>query len=291
MKNNNNNNNFKAVLSAALVAAAVSAAGIGLFVANQSRTPALKEQVQTPPVAAPKPEMAAPAETAFTDSQRKSIEAMVREYLVKNPEILIEMSALLEGRQAKAEQQSRETAIAQNADAIFRAKNPIIAGNPNGDVTVVEFFDYNCGYCKRAFSSLVKLMETDPNVRVVLKEFPIFGERSVGAAKVAIAAQKQGKYFELHSELLKSRQVTKDSALRIAEKLGLDIEKLKQDMDKPEVQAVITETRQLAERLGIQGTPFYLVGDQTIPGAPENLYDMFVENVAKIRKEGCSVAC
>lgn len=280
------NASLKTMLSGALVAAVVSAAGIGLFVASQSRAPETKVEAKLPRSAPPE------AGTGFTDSQKVSIEQLVRDYLVQNPEILIEMSSQLERQQAQAQQETRQAAIAENADAIYRSANAIVAGNPDGDVTVVEFFDYNCGFCKRAFPDLVKLIDTDSKVRVVLKEFPIFGERSVGAAQVAIAAKNQGKYFELHSEMLKTRgQVTQESALRSAEKLGLDMEKLKRDMKSPEVQAVITGTRELAEKLGVQGTPFYLVGDRTVPGAPENLYDVFLQNIADVRKNGCKVAC
>ncbi|MDH3580297.1 MAG: DsbA family protein [Hyphomicrobiales bacterium] len=278
--------NLKTVALAALVAAVVSAAGLGLFIANQSRAPETKVEAKLPAAAKQA------GETAFNDTQKASIEQMVRDYLVRNPEILIEMSGELERRQAKTQKETQEKAISQNADDIFRAANALVAGNPKGDVTVVEFFDYNCGFCKRAFPNLLKLIDSDPNVRVVLKEFPIFGEGSASAARVAIAAKNQGKYMELHTEMLKTRgQVTQASALRAAEKLGLDIEKLKKDMESAEVRAEISETRALAEKLGIQGTPFYLVGDRTIPGAPNNLYELFQKHVAEIRKDGCAVAC
>ncbi len=277
---------LKTVLAAGVVAAAVSAAGFGLFVASQSRMAETKVEAKLPLATPPA------TGTAFTDTQKTSIEKVVRDYLVRNPEILVEMSGELERKQAQAQQETRQAAITQNAEAIYRSENAIVAGNPDGDVTVVEFFDYNCGFCKRAFPDLVKLIDTDSKVRVVLKEFPIFGERSAAAARVAIAAKNQGKYFELHSEMLKTRgQVTQESALRSAEKLGLDMEKLKRDMNSPEVRAVITETRELAQKLGIQGTPFYLVGDRTVPGAPDNLYDIFQQNVAEVRKNGCAVAC
>ena len=121
-------------------------------------------------------------------------------------------------------------------------------------------------------------------------ELPIFGENSIGAARVAIAAKEQGNYFELHSELMKLRgQVTEVTALRTAKRLGLNIERIKRDMSKPVVDKIIIETRRIADSLGIRATPFFLVGDQKIPGLPDNLYDTFVQKVAKIRKEGCSV--
>lgn len=275
---------LKTVLSSALVAAAITAGGIGLFLASQQRAPEPAEQEQA--------EQQQEQDTALTDAQKKAVEETVRDYLVRNPEILIEMSSELERQQASAEQESRNTAIAENADEIYRGENSFVAGNPEGDVTVVEFFDYNCGYCKRAFSKLTKLIENDDRVRVVLKEFPIFGERSVAVSRVAIAADEQGRYFDLHSALLKQNgQITQETALREAEALGLDMDKLKRDMESPEVKKVIDETRALAKELGIRGTPFYLVGDRVVPGAPDDLYDIFVETVAEVRENGCSAGC
>lgn len=216
----------------------------------------------------------------------------VRDYLVANPEVLIDMQSELERKQVTEQNDLREKAINENATALFRSEHSLIAGNPNGDVTIVEFFDYNCGYCRRAFKDLVKLLESDKNVRVVLKEFPIFGKPSEEVARIAIAASKQGKYFELHSALLNaSGRATKEQALKTAEKIGLDVERLKKDMDLPEVKKAISETALLADKMGLQGTPFYLVGDKSIPGAPDNLYDMFVESVADIRKNGCTATC
>lgn len=283
---NTENTGFKTVLAAAAVAAIVSAGSIGLFIANQPGDPAPVTQAE-PPAPAP-----APAETAFSDGQKETIEKLVRDYLVRNPEILIEMTGELERKQAAAEQETRDKAIAENAAALFRDDSGLIAGNPDGDITIVEFSDYNCPYCKRAFNDVTKLLSGDDKIRVVFKEFPIFGEQSLGAARVAIAAEKQGKYFDVHAGLLKSSgRSSEASALRIAEKLGLDMEQLKQDMQSQDVKATIAKTRGLAEKLGIQGTPFYLVGDRVVPGAPDNLYEIFVKTVAEVREKGCNIAC
>ena len=230
--------------------------------------------------------------SAVSQAQKKDLEQTIRNYLVQNPEVLVEMQTVFERRQADARQEARQTAITENATDLFRPGDGLIAGNPDGDVTVVEFFDYNCGYCRRAFKDLAKLIETDKNVRVVLKEFPIFGEPSEAAARAAIAAQKQGKYFEMHRALLETPgRASKEKALEIAEKLGLDTDQLQKDMEAAEVDQVIKQTAALAEKMGLEGTPFYLVGDKAIPGAPENLYDLFVENVAEIRKNGCTATC
>jgi protein-disulfide isomerase len=182
--------------------------------------------------------------------------------------------------------------IGDNADAIFRSPKSYSAGNPDGDVTVVEFFDYNCGYCKRALPELVKLIEGDDKVRVVFKELPIFGEESEWAAKAALAAGKQGKYFEMHQKLYAAPgKADKDKALRVAAEIGLDVPQLEKDMEDPAVIQALDETKEIAAKLGVQGTPLYLIGDRMIPGAPDDLHDQLVAKVAEIREKGCKVTC
>ena len=270
----------------ALVGACVSAAAFALFLAmgpDRAGGP--------PPPGASKPGPLGDL-AVLNDTQRAAIEQTVQEYLIKNPQILMQMSELLEKQQADAQSAQVKTAISENADLIYRDKYGLETGNPEGNVTIVEFSDYNCPYCKRALKDLTKLLGSDKNVRVVLKEFPIFGERSEGTARVAIAAKHQGKYFEMHTALLKNRgQNTEKSALALAEKLGFDMDKLKQDMSSDEVKKIIAETRDLGTKLGINGTPFYLVGDRVIPGAPENLYQVFQQHVADVRKNGCETKC
>jgi protein-disulfide isomerase len=157
---------------------------------------------------------------------------------------------------------------------------------------VVEFFDYNCGFCRKALADVVKLVDNDNKVRLVLKELPIFGEESESASRVALAAMKQGKYFELHQKLFtEPGKANKDKALRIANELGLDIPQLEKDMQDPSVQKALEEARDLAQKLGLQGTPLYLVGDRVIPGAPDNLYDEFTDKVAEVREKGCKATC
>jgi protein-disulfide isomerase len=234
----------------------------------------------------------APGVVDAASLEKKQVVAIVRDYLTKNPEILVEMTTELDKRQ-QAEQASQQVkSISENADALFRSPHSFTVGDPNGDVTVVEFFDYNCGFCRRAMPSVVKLVDNDPKVKLVLKELPIFGDDSVDAAKGALAAHKQGKYFEMHQKLFSEPgKANKDKVLRIANELGLDVPQLEKDMESPEVQQSLDEARDLAQKLGLQGTPLYLVGDQTIPGAPDDLYDQLVEKVTEIRKNGCKATC
>jgi protein-disulfide isomerase len=224
--------------------------------------------------------------------QEKEIIDIVRNYLTKNPEVLVEMTTELDKRQAAEQAEKQQKVISDNADAIFRSPLAFVAGNPDGDVTVVEFFDYNCGYCRRALADVVKLIDNDKKVRLVLKELPIFGEDSEAAAKAALAAHKQGKYFEMHQKLFSEPgKADKEKALRIAGELGLDTAQLEKDMADPETQKSLDEAKELAQKLGLQGTPLYLIGDRVIPGAPDDLYDQLTKNVGEIREKGCKATC
>ncbi len=260
----------------ALVGAVIAAAAIMAFM-----TFGLK------PASSPTSKMA-----GLNAGQKAAIEQTIRDYLLKNPQLLMQMSTALEKQQAEIQNLQVTTAISRNADIIYRDNYGLEAGNPSGDVTIVEFSDYNCPYCKRAFNTVLKMIDSDKKIRFVFKEFPIFGERSEAVARVAIAAQAQGKYFELHTELMKNRgQTNLQKALLLAEKLGLDMDRLKQGMVSDEVRKIIKDTSELGNKLGIRGTPFYLVGDRTIPGAPEDLYQVFQKHAADVRKNGCEVAC
>jgi protein-disulfide isomerase len=220
------------------------------------------------------------------------VEQILRDYLTKNPEILVEMTNELDKRQQAEETAKQQKTISENADKIFRSPDSFVAGNPDGDVSVVEFFDYNCAYCRRALPEVVKLVNVDGKVRLVLKELPIFGDDSEAAAKVALAAIRQGKYFEMHQKLFSEPgKADKEKALRVAKELGLDVEKLEKDMDDPSVKQALEESKDLAQKLGLQGTPLYLIGDRVVPGAPDDLYDQLTKNVAEVREKGCGSTC
>lgn len=224
--------------------------------------------------------------------EEKKVIDIVHDYLTKNPEILVEMTTELDKRQQAEQAEQQQKVISENAEAIFRSPLAYAAGNPDGDVTVVEFFDYNCGFCRRALPDLVKLIDNDDKVRVVFKELPIFGEESEGAAKAALAAGKQGKYFEMHQKLFSEPgKADKDKGLKIAQELGLDVPQLEKDMDSPEIQKALDEAKDLAQKLGLQGTPLYLIGDRIVPGAPDDLYDQLVAKVSEIREQGCKATC
>src|ERR1700733_11645551 len=208
----------------------------------------------------------------FSDGQRGEIETIVKNYLVSHPEVLEEAMAELSKRQAAAESQKHEASIAQNSDAIFDSPRGVTLGNKDGDVTFVEFFDYNCGYCKRAMSDMLDLMKSDPKLKVVLKEFPVLSEGSVEAAKVAVAVRMQdpggAKYLDFHQKLLGGRGAAdKARALAAAKDAGLDVGRIEKDLASPEVKATIEENFKLAESMGMNGTPSYVIGKQVVVGA------------------------
>jgi protein-disulfide isomerase len=208
----------------------------------------------------------------FSAPQRGEIESIVREYLIAHPEVLQEAMAELEKRQAVAETEKHKDAVKQHAQALFSSPRQVVLGNPQGNVTFVEFFDYNCGYCKRAMEDMMVLLKNDPKLKVVLKEFPVLGPGSVEAAQVAVAVHMQDKsgkkYLEFHQRLLTGRgQADRARALAVAKEIGLNVAQIEKDMAGPEVKATLQENFKLAEALGLNGTPSYVIGDQVIVGA------------------------
>jgi protein-disulfide isomerase len=208
----------------------------------------------------------------FSDPQRKEIETIVRSYLIAHPEVLEEAMAELNKRQAAAETEKHEASVAQNADTIFNSPRGVVLGNKDGDVTFVEFFDYNCGYCKRAMADMLDLMKNDPKLKVVLKEFPVLSQGSIEAAQVAVAVRMQDpggkKYLDFHQRLLGGRGAAdKARALAAAKEAGLDMSRIEKDLASPEVRATIEENFKLAESMGMNGTPSYVIGKQVVVGA------------------------
>ncbi len=228
----------------------------------------------------------------FSDEQKAGIRAVIRDYLLQNPEVFLDVQAELEKKLEEIQSARLKTSLKENAADLFRRPDAPMAGNPAGDVTVVEFFDYNCGFCKRGFPEVAKLIDSDKKVKVVFKELPILSKGSEEASRVALAAKKQGKYWEVHRDMLNSKgRLDEETALKIAGKLGLDVAKLKADMNAPDVTAEIEKVREVAQKMGINGTPHFLVGDRSIAGAPENLHEQLAEHVKAIRAAGGCDVC
>jgi protein-disulfide isomerase len=210
----------------------------------------------------------APAEEPFSAAEEEAIRALVRAYILEHPEIILEAIKALEARQSAAAQASRDGTIEEQWAALAEAPGSPVLGNPSGDVTVIEFFDYNCGYCRRMTKDIFELVEDDGNIRFVLKELPIFGEGSRFAAKAALAAARQGRYGEYHYALMTADQkIDEATAVAIAAKIGLDVAQLKVDMLDPALDAELDQNFALADALKIEGTPAMLIGRQFVPGA------------------------
>lgn len=213
----------------------------------------------------------APAPSNLTAAQRADIEGVVKNYLLAHPEVIKEALIELQRKEKAEELAARAKIVADPASKLFESPNHAVVGNPNGKVTVVEFFDYNCGFCKRALDDLSRLIKADPNLRVVLKDFPVLGQKSVEAAQVAIAVRKQikgDKFFEFHQKLLNQKgQIGRAEGLAVAKSMGLDMTKLAADMEEPSVREAIAETLALGDSLGLTGTPSYVVGKEVVVGA------------------------
>lgn len=228
----------------------------------------------------------------FTEEQRKAIGEIVKDYLLKNPEVLTEVIAELEKRQAEAQRIAQANAVKESQQALLNSPYAFVVGNPSGDVTLVEFFDYNCGYCKRSLADIQALIKADPKLRVVLKDFPVLGPDSVEASRVALAAKSQlqgAKLMEYHVKLMETRgRVNGERALAVAREMGLDLARLQRDMESPDVRTALQVNTELGDRLGLTGTPAFVIGDTVIPGAvgAEPLKQV-VANVRQCGKANC----
>jgi protein-disulfide isomerase len=213
-------------------------------------------------IAQPAPPMS--SKTAELDP----FEQRVREYLLKNPEVIMEALQVLQERQRVAEAENLKRAIAEHSEEILKDPAAPVGGNPDGDVTRVEFFDYNCPYCRRVAPTVTALEEADPDVRLIYKEFPILGPGSQFAARAALASRRQGKYVAFHNALMQATgQVTEATVMKVAREVGLDTGQLRADVQDPAIDEAIARNLQLADALGITGTPSFIIGEEVVPGA------------------------
>jgi len=210
----------------------------------------------------------APLAADFTPDQRKAIEAIIRDYLTKNPDVLIDALQAAEDKMKGEAKDKAARALSTRRREIFDDPDTPFAGNPNGDVSLVEFFDYRCPYCKQVEPSLEALIGEDRQLRVVYKEFPVLGPESVTASKAALAARKQGKYDAFHRALMALKGQINDTAVfKTAESVGLDVDRLKRDMSAPEIGRTLKANSELADALDIRGTPGFVIGNEIVPGA------------------------
>jgi protein-disulfide isomerase len=213
---------------------------------------------------------AAQPASALDDAQKKEFGEFIKQYLIENPEIMLDVQEALQKKQESARLVKANATIAENKSTIFDSKYDMTIGNPKGDVTIVEFFDYNCGYCRHALTDMETMLKKDQNVRFVLKEFPILGPESVAAHKVSDAFRKLApeKYSKFHVALLTSDgRADEASAIEVAQSLGVSEKQIRAEMAKSPSDASVQEAYTLAQNLGITGTPSYVIGNELVQGA------------------------
>ena len=199
---------------------------------------------------------------------REQIETIVREYLQKNPDVVVDALRAAQAKQREAQRQQQVQAVAKHREELVRDSASPAGGNVAGDVTVVEFFDYACPHCKAVAAQVKQLVREDPKVRIVYKELPVLGDASMNAARAALAAREQDKYFAFHDALMSAPAPLNDATIfRVAGQVGLDVERLKKDMTAAPITAAIQKNQALAQALGVNGTPAFVIGDDVAPGA------------------------
>jgi protein-disulfide isomerase len=225
------------------------------------------------------------ASEPFTTDQEEAIRRLVRDYLMKNPEILLEALQAGEDKMKRDAEEKAKKALSEKRRELERDRDSPVLGNPNGDVTLVEFFDYRCGYCKQVAGTIQALASEDKQLRIVMKEFPILGKESVFASRAAMAAHRQGKYAPFHMALMNHKgNLTEDAVLKMAASVGLDVDRLRAEMGREEVDGHLRRNYELAQELQIRGTPAFIIGDELIPGAVD--LRTLRRKIAELRKAG-----
>ena len=207
-------------------------------------------------------------EETFSKNQTEQIFTLIERYIDNNPEIVLRALEKIQIKEKEELETEQKKQIDQNEKLLFSSPNGMILGNPEGTTSIVEFFDYQCGYCKKMLRVLIKATNENPDLRVILKEYPILGPVSFTAAQASLASLKQDKYKDFHQSLmLMNGRISERAIFKVAEEVGLNIEKLKADMTDPEIFSIINSTRELGQKLAIRGTPALVINNEVIPGA------------------------
>ncbi len=235
---------------------------------------------------------AMPAQAQVSPAQRTEIEGIIKDYLMKNPDVIREVLVEMERKQKADEESARTKAVTDLAPTLFNSSRHAVLGNPNGKITLVEFFDYNCGYCKKALEDVAKLVKAEPELRLVIKDFPVLGPNSVEAAEVATALRNQikgDKYWQYHTKLMQTRgQIGKAQALALAKEMGADMDRLARDVASSETRASLQEVMMIADKLQLTGTPTFVLGDEVIVGAVgQDELRTRIGNMRKCGKTAC----
>jgi protein-disulfide isomerase len=233
-------------------------------------------------LAVPLPSRAA---EAIDPARKAEVEKIIHDYFLEHPEFMIEVLRAAEAKVKEEKSEDAKQLIAAKKDELLNDATSPVGGNPDGDVTIVEFFDYRCPYCKQVEPSLETLLKEDGKIRIVYKEFPVLGPASVYASRVALAARKQGKYAAFHDAMMaKKGQITEEVVLAVAKAAGVDLDRAKVDMNAPEINDIIARNKALATDLEIGGTPTFIIGSRLMPGAGD--IDALRKMVATARKSG-----
>jgi protein-disulfide isomerase len=205
---------------------------------------------------------------AFTAAQKEEMNTVIHDYLMNNPTVIMDAVAKYRSDKQANDEKAFDSKIQEKSAELYKKPGEPVTGNKNGDVTMVEFFDYNCGYCKHALKDVQALVKDDKNLRVVFKDFPILAESSHTAARYALAAGRQGKYWEFHQAMMEHNgAITEDGIMQVAKSIGLDTEKLKKDAADPAIRAQIESNLALGRDIGIQGTPGFVINGTVLRGA------------------------
>ena len=208
------------------------------------------------------------AADALTPAQKEAVERVVHDYILAHPEVMVEAIRSAQAKAKEKKEESAKQAITERRGELLSDATAPVAGNPHGDVTIVEFFDYRCPYCKQVEPHLEALLKEDPKLRIVYKEFPVLGPESLFASRMALAARKQEKYAPFHDAMMAAKgKITEETILDVARSVGIDVARAKTDMAGAEIQEIIKRNYALADALDIQGTPAFIVGDTLVPGA------------------------
>lgn len=262
----------------------IKLAGLGVIAAIAAAASPYVLKIEHKADAIAAAEVTPAAGAAFTDAQKTELEGIIKDYIMKNPKVLMDSVNGYRTAEEKNQQDQAVGALKENWD--YFAKGPLPdVGSKKASITIVEFFDYNCGYCKQAYEAVQKSLDEDKDVRFVFVDYPILSEASHLASRYALAAQKQDKYFELHQELMKFKgPKTDENILNLAKTAGLDVAKLKADLNSPDIEATIKKNTELAQKLAISGTPAFIVGDQIIRGYVP--YEAMKTLITEQRKKG-----
>jgi protein-disulfide isomerase len=210
------------------------------------------------------------ADEPLTPEQKKAVEQVIQDYFLKHPEFMVDVLRAAEAKLKEQKAEDAKQAIAGRRDELLADAGSPVGGNPDGDVTIVEFFDYRCPYCKQVEPSLEALIKEDPKIRVVYKEFPVLGPESVYATRMALAAKKQDRYAAFHTAMMAAKgKITDDVVEKVAAGAGVDVAKAKTEMKAPDIDAIIKRNYALAEALDINGTPAFVIGTVLVPGSTD----------------------